>query len=273
MGIELMFLKRLASALIFALFVILIIQYGNIWFFFALVSIFVILSIIEFSRITRLTGSSYSSFFAIPIAWLICLSTFKLSWIDTNIILFITVILLALYEIIKSKPASALLSISSAVFGIIYVGWLLGRHLILLRQMNDGKQIIFLLLGITWSGDIGAYLIGKRFGRHKVFPIISPQKSLEGFIAGIIFGVLATFILCYSFSLNISLMHIIIMGVILTIIGQIGDLAESLIKRGANVKDSGNLMPGHGGILDRCDSLIFITPALYYYLKYILHFN
>ncbi|MGQ9607979.1 MAG: phosphatidate cytidylyltransferase [bacterium] len=268
-----MFIKRLASAIIFALFVIIIVQYGNSWFFFVLVSIFVVLSSIEFTKLAKLTGGSYSSFITVPITWLICLSAFRSSWIDTNLILFITIALLALYEIIRSKPVSALLNISSAIFGIIYIGWLLGRHLILLRQMIDGKQIIFLLLGITWSGDIGAYLIGKQFGKHKAFPIISPKKSWEGFIAGIIFGILSTFILCHSFSLNIGLVHIIIMGVLLTIIGQIGDLTESILKRGASVKDSGNLMPGHGGILDRCDSLIFITPALYYYLRYILHFN
>lgn len=268
-----MFLKRLASAIIFALFVILIIQYGNNWAFFALVSIFVILSIIEFSKLAKLIGSSYSSYITIPITWLICFSAFKTNWIDTNLILFITFILLAIYEIIRSKPSSALLSISFAIFGTIYIGWLFGRHLILLRQMTDGKQIIFLLLGITWSGDIGAYIIGRHFGRHKVFPVISPNKSLEGFIAGIFFGVLATLLLCYSFSFSISLVHIITMGVLLTIIGQVGDLVESLLKRGANVKDSGKLMPGHGGILDRCDSLILITPALYYYLIYILRFK
>lgn len=268
-----MFLKRLASAIVFALFVVLVIQYGNSWGFFVIVSIFVILSIIEFSRLARLSGSSRLWFITVPITWLICLSAFRANWIDTNLILLMAVVLLSISEIIKSKPSSVLISVSSAIFGIVYIGWLFGRHLILLRHITNGKQIIFLLLGITWSGDIGAYIIGKSFGKHKIFPIISPNKSLEGFIAGIFFGVLSTLILCRLFSFNISLVHIIVMGALLTIIGQIGDLAESLLKRGANVKDSGNLMPGHGGILDRCDSMILITPALYYYLTYILHFN
>ncbi|HGE69375.1 TPA: phosphatidate cytidylyltransferase, partial [Candidatus Poribacteria bacterium] len=160
--------------------------------------------------------------------------------------------------------------VSSSVLCVLYVGWIFGYHLVLLRQMADGKEIIYLLVSIAWSSDIGAYLIGRKLGKHKVIVAISPKKSVEGYIAGLLFGIGASIGICYWLLPSINLVHAIIIGLLMTIIGQIGDLAESVLKRSANVKDSGKIMPGHGGILDRCDSVIFMTPALYYYLLYVL---
>jgi len=176
-------------------------------------------------------------------------------------------------EIIRRDPRSALLNTSSALLGVVYIGWLFGRHLILLRQIPEpaGRHLIFLLVGITWSGDIGAYLIGMRFGKHKLIPAISPGKSVEGYVAGVALSCIAVLAIRHWLLSDIKLLHMVTLGIGLTIIGQIGDLAESLLKRGANVKDSGRLMPGHGGILDRCDSMIFIAPALYYYISLLVH--
>ena len=265
-----MFWKRVVSALVFGALVILIVR-SVPWIFFATVSVVVILSAYEFSGLAGSTGISLQTFLSILIGWSICLSSFKPAWVNVNLILCLAVGLPFLVEIIRRDPGSALLNVSSALLGIIYVGWLFGRHLILLRQMQDGRNLIFLLAGITWSGDIGAYLIGKRFGKHKIIPAISPGKSLEGYIAGVLLACVVALAIRYWLLSEIEILHVVILGVGLTIIGQIGDLAESLLKRGARLKDSGNLMPGHGGILDRCDSMIFITPALYYYSIYILH--
>jgi len=277
-----MFWTRVASAVVFAILVILVVQSG-LWVFFATVSIVVILGIVEFSKLAGLASSLLPGFLNVVVAWLFCLSSFKPDWIDINLVLCLAIGLPFVYGIIslcfgyrvaqEREPRSALLKVSSTLLGFLYVGWLFGRHLILLRQMPDGRNLIFLLLGITWGGDIGAYLVGMRFGKHKIIPAISPGKSLEGYIAGIVFGVATAMALCYWLPINIGLPHVVIMGAGLTIIGQIGDLAESLLKRSANVKDSGKIMPGHGGILDRCDSMMFITPALYYYSAYILHLN
>jgi phosphatidate cytidylyltransferase len=138
--------------------------------------------------------------------------------------------------------------------------------------MDDGKNLVFFLVGVTWVGDIAAYLVGRSLGKHKIIPAISPGKSLEGYIAGMAFSCIAALGLRYWLLSDVmALSHAIILGIGLTIIGQIGDLAESLLKRGANVKDSGAIMPGHGGLLDRCDSLIFITPALYYYVSKLVY--
>lgn len=265
-----MFLKRVISAIIFAFIVILAIHKGGIWGLFVIVSIAVILSSIEFSGFVVSKKSRLLIIITIPINFLLCLSPLKPELIDTNLLLCLAIISLFTIEIVRAEIDFALLNVSASILSIIYVGWLFGRHLVLIRQMPDGREFIYLILGITWSGDIGAYLIGRQFGKHKIIPAISPKKSLEGYIAGLLFGVATSIALCHFLNLNIELYHAIILGVGLTIIGQLGDLAESLMKRSAKIKDSGKIMPGHGGILDRCDSLIFIAPSFYYYSVYIL---
>ncbi len=264
------FWERFASAVVFGVLVILVVRSG-LWIFFATVSVVVILAAYEFSRLAN--GGWMLGLLNTAIAWLICLSSFKPDWVDVNIVICLAIGLPFLLEIIRRDPGSALLNTSSALLGILYAGWLFGRHLILIRQMEHGRNLIFLLFGITWSGDIGAYLVGMRFGKHKFIPAISPGKSVEGYIAGIAFSCVTALAIRHWLLPDTGLLHIVILGIGLTIVGQVGDLAESLLKRSAKVKDSGSLMPGHGGILDRCDSMIFITPALYYYSAYILHIN
>jgi phosphatidate cytidylyltransferase len=263
-----MFLKRVISAIIFGAIVIFIVLDGT-WLFFAVVSLVIVLGSIEFSKLAK--SNLVLKFLIIFFAWLICLSSFKPEWLDINLIIFLSICLPFLIEILRRKPDSAFFNVSSVLLGIFYIGWLFGRHLILLRQMPDGRNLIFLLAGITWSGDIGAYLIGMFFGKHKIIPAISPGKSLEGYIAGIVLSCITALIISHFLLPEIWIVHIIILGIGLTIIGQIGDLAESMLKRSAKVKDSGKLMPGHGGILDRCDSMMFITPALYYYALYLIY--
>jgi len=263
-----MFIKRVLSAIIFGTIVILILLDG-IWLFFAVLSLITILGSLEFSKLAK---SNFSSkIIAIFTSWLICFSSYKPEWLNINLVLYLAICLPFFLEILRRKPDYAFFNVSSMLLGIFYVGWLFGRHLILLRQMTDGRNLIFLLAGITWSGDIGAYLIGMKLGKHKVIPAISPGKSVEGYIAGIVFACITGLVMGRFLLPNIKLLHIIVLGIGLTIVGQIGDLAESLLKRSSKVKDSGKLMPGHGGILDRCDSMIFITPALYYYASYIIY--
>lgn len=263
-----MFLTRVLSAIVFGIIVVLIVLDG-LWLFFAVVSVVAILSAIEFAKIAK--SSLALKLLMVFAIWLICFSAFKPEWMELNLILLLVICLPFFLEILRKDPNTALLNISSALLGILYVGWLFGRHLILLRLMPDGRNLIFLLAGITWGSDIGAYLIGMRFGKHKVIPAISPGKSWEGYISGIVFSCITALIIRHFLLPDIKILHILILGIGLTIVGQIGDLAESLLKRGAKVKDSGKIMPGHGGILDRCDSMIFITPVLYYYAFYIIY--
>jgi len=265
-----MFWKRVISAIIFASIVIAITQKGGSWGFFALVTFVVILSSIEFLGFVPSNKNGLLNIIIIPINCLLCFSPLRNKIIDVNLLLCITVILPFIFVIIKREPEFALINVSASVLCVLYIGLMFGRHIVLIRQMQNGIELIYLLLGVTWSGDVGAYLIGKWFGRHKIIASISPKKSLEGYIAGLIFGIGTSIAICYFLRLEISINHAIILGLTLTIIGQLGDLAESILKRNAGIKDSGKIMPGHGGILDRCDSLIFITPTLYYYALYIL---
>ena len=265
-----MFWKRVLSAVFLGFLVIIIVQSGP-WVFFAAVSIFVILSALELSRLAGVTGGLPSRLLSAAVAWLFCLAAFKPNWINTDLVLCLAIGLPFLIEIIRRQPDSALLNVSSALLGSFYAGWLFGRHLLLLWHMPNGKHLIFFLMGVAWVGDIAAYLIGRLLGKHKIIPAISPGKSLEGYIAGTVFACITALALRHWLLKDMELMHAIILGIGLTIVGQIGDLAESLLKRGAKVKDSGTLIPGHGGVLDRCDSLIFITPALYYYVSLLVY--
>ncbi|MGB9597949.1 MAG: phosphatidate cytidylyltransferase [Candidatus Poribacteria bacterium] len=265
-----MFWKRVISAIIFAVLVVLVIQKGGLWGFLSIVSIIVIIGTIEFFELAIPKRNRPFLIITILLNLLLCFSPLRSYWINANLILCLAVILPFIYEIIIRRPNLALQNLSSTALCVLYVGWIFGYHLILLRQMTDGKEIIYLLVSIAWSSDIGAYLVGRKIGKHKVIVAISPKKSIEGYIAGLIFGTGASIGICYWLLPSINLTNAIIIGLIMTIIGQIGDLAESILKRSANVKDSGRIMPGHGGILDRCDSIIFMTPALYYYLSYIL---
>lgn len=129
----------------------------------------------------------------------------------------------------------------------------------------------FIILGILiiiWSNDTFAYLVGKNFGKRKLYEKISPKKTIEGFIGGMFFGTIAALIIAITTN-SLSILHWIILSIIISISGTIGDLVASKFKREANIKDSSNLIPGHGGFLDRLDSLIFVSSFVYLYLQLI----
>lgn len=160
--------------------------------------------------------------------------------------------------------------IDSAVtlFGVVYIGVAL-CHLILVRSFSQGESLVLFILLVTWATDTGAYYVGKTFGHHPLAPAISPKKTVEGLLGGLIFAVIAVYV-CRSWipHYELSMMSCLALGGLLTIAAVVGDLAESALKRSAGVKDSSRLLPGHGGMLDRIDSLLFTAPAFYYYVRY-----
>jgi phosphatidate cytidylyltransferase len=160
--------------------------------------------------------------------------------------------------------------IDSAVtlFGVVYIGVALS-YLILVRALPQGESLVLFILLVTWATDTGAYYMGKTFGRHQLAPAISPKKTVEGLLGGLTFAVIAVYV-CRAWIpyYDLSLMSCLSLGGLLTIAGVAGDLAESALKRSAGAKDSSRLLPGHGGMLDRIDSLLFTTPAFYYYVRY-----
>jgi phosphatidate cytidylyltransferase len=157
-------------------------------------------------------------------------------------------------------------------FGAAYIGGLMS-YMISLRMLDAaagrGGNLLMMLFCIIWAGDSFAFFAGKSFGRHKFAPVVSPKKTWEGAVAGFVFSVVAAVICRSTFVPQISLRDAIIIGALVGIAGQIGDLCESIIKRAVQVKDSGQILPGHGGILDRIDSLLFGAPAMYYYLFFV----
>ncbi len=148
--------------------------------------------------------------------------------------------------------------------GTLYIGWLLS-HLVGLRDLGDsGREWVLLALLVTFSSDTAAFFGGRAVGRHPMAPAISPGKTWEGVAAGLLGGIAAGLLLTYLLALPLSPGQAILLGALVSRAGQLGDLAESRLKRSAGVKDSGGLLPGHGGILDRLDSVVFTGPVVYY---------
>ena len=268
-----MFWKRVISAIILIPVIIFLVWWGGYPYS---VSIILVsgLMLIEFWGLSQSIGGRGGRIFTLALGVLFCLSAVDLTGfkIPIELALALTLLLPFSYQIFRDQIDVAFLSVASMLLGVIYIGWAFGHHMILLRDISGaGMGLIFFLLVTIWLGDTAAYLFGKRFGRHKLRPTISPGKTIEGTIAGLVFGLLGGFGV-WSFFLKdvLSFPHMLILGILLGIVGQLSDLSESIIKRSAEVKDSGHLIPGHGGLLDRCDSLIFSTPVLYYYFVYLV---
>jgi phosphatidate cytidylyltransferase len=134
------------------------------------------------------------------------------------------------------------------------------------RLLPQGEWLIFFLLLVTWASDTGAYYVGTLYGRHRLAPTISPKKTVEGLVGGLIAAIIAGYIARWWFLPELSGLDCLVLATLLTIAGLWGDLAESAMKRTVGMKDSGGILPGHGGMLDRLDSLLFATPVFYYYI-------
>ena len=152
----------------------------------------------------------------------------------------------------------------TTLLAVMYIGWLLGYG-ILLHDSPRGDDLMLFLVGITWVGETAAYLVGSTIGRHKLAPVVSPRKTVEGAAAQVLASVLMAMVLRAWLLPSCGVMVAVAAGTLLGITGQVGDLAESVIKRSAGTKESGGLIPGHGGVLDRIDSLLFNLPAFYYF--------
>ena len=184
----------------------------------------------------------------------------------TPLLLTSAVVLSLIGLLIRRQKEGAFTSWVWTIAGILYIGWLLS-HLVALRGLDDGRNWVFFILFVTWVSDTTAFFIGRKFGQRKLAPNISPGKTWEGTIGGICGAILMSilFFTPTPFQLPLAYWQAILLSVLTSIMGQVGDLIESLLKRNMGVKDSGKLMPGHGGILDRIDSLIFAGIVVYYY--------
>ena len=151
------------------------------------------------------------------------------------------------------------------LFGVLYLGLTLGT-LSMTRLLPQGEWLIFFLLLVTWASDTGAYYVGTLYGRHRLAPTISPKKTVEGLVGGFFVAVIVAYAARWWFLPELSGLDCLILATLLTITGLWGDLTESAMKRSVGMKDSGGILPGHGGMLDRLDSLLFTAPVFYYYV-------
>ena len=168
---------------------------------------------------------------------------------------------------LKKRPKEAIVDIAVTLLGMIYIGWFFS-YFLFIRALTDHGAYLAFMMGTIWALDVVAYLVGKKFGKHRLFPSVSPNKSIEGAIAGFVFCLIAAAI--FGYYARFDMTHSLILGAIIGVVAQLSDLVESLIKRDAGVKDSSHLIPGHGGILDRMDSFILAAPVVYYYLVWVI---
>jgi len=250
---------------------------GGLWFF-GLVELVILIGMIEF--FSMMQAREIISQEIIGTVGALCLGVFaylnRPDLILLSLALFSLGILTA--QLFADDLKRAIASTSAALLGIIYVGFFLS-HILLLRnwQCSRGRTdlglfFIVLVIAVTFLNDAGAFFIGRKWGRHKMAPVISPKKSWEGVIGALLFGV-AGAAGCkavfdrWILETALAWHHCLILGALLVGAAIVGDLVESLFKRDAGVKDSGRIVPGHGGILDRLDSIVFTVPVCYYYLK------
>ena len=180
-----------------------------------------------------------------------------------------------LAELRRGAGKQAVANSAATLLGFLYIGWL-GTHLVALRELPhavrrpyaEGFGYVMLAFGLTWACDTAAYAVGRRFGRIKLMPDVSPGKSLEGCVAGLLASIGAAIGAQAWFATYLSVLDAAVLGALVGVFGQLGDLVESLLKRDVDIKDSSKLIPGHGGVLDRFDSLLFTAPIVYYYLLF-----
>jgi phosphatidate cytidylyltransferase len=178
-----------------------------------------------------------------------------------SVFLLLALLALAAYPSLEN----GLLFVSRAWFAVFYVGFC-ATHLILLYSLAQGSYWLLYLTAVTVFSDTGAYYAGRIFGKVKLYPALSPGKTRAGAAGGILGGVLGGLAVGAFFLAGVDFVMLALLGLGLSVVGIAGDLLESLVKRAAGVKDSGTILPGHGGVLDRCDSLLLTAPALYYVL-------
>ncbi len=208
----------------------------------------------------------------LTVAWYVYFQGGFYSSLFITLVLFVIMVL----ELFRRDGEFAVYHISSTLFGVFYVGWL-GSHIILLRQLGEsvpgndmGGFFVIFAFSLAWFADTGAYFLGHAFGRRKLLPRVSPNKSVEGALGGVAFGALAAILAKATVLPFLSYGDVVALGLVSPVIATLGDLVESLLKRDAKIKDTSHALPGHGGMLDRFDSVLFVAPFVYYYMRFVV---
>jgi phosphatidate cytidylyltransferase len=262
--------RRLVSALVLLPPLVAFLIFASHGLFLLLICVVIGLSFFEYFRLLPLpysplcVGLSYA--FAIALA---CTAHWQGKQ-GLSLTLSLGMVLLSGCVLWRAGSTSAPLpALVQSLFGILLIGWGLS-HLILLRRLPWGTEAILLLCGVLWIGDAAAMYVGKGLGRHPMALSISPGKTWEGALGGMASCLVVTAVGSYFLLRQLSLPQSLIVGFLLSCAAQVSDLTESLLKRHSGVKDSGGLIPGHGGLLDRIDSLFFAAPVAFYLLDFMI---
>jgi phosphatidate cytidylyltransferase len=263
--------RRIASSL-----VLIPVTLGFVWFappLYYLIGLGIVgsLSLYEYYQLTRKMGLRGQPWFGYAGFWILLVG-FQETWLPAarlSMILLVAAFLAAMWR--KDPIRDRVLGMMANLLGIFYLGLCLYPAFALRYGFGDriGLEWTLTLLAVIWTGDTAAFLAGKRFGRTRLAPQLSPNKTNEGAAAGLLIGLLVAVLLRRFLFTDLPLRHVVVTSLLIGVFGQLGDLAESMLKRAAAVKESSNLIPGHGGVLDRIDSLLFAFPILYLYLQQI----
>ncbi len=275
------FTTRLISGTIYVALIVLVLLLSMVWGLWILLSVFAVAGIIEFNR---LTGVNRPYIFRIVLdcaaaVWLLYATAQYGMAISHGLAIFLPYLLYLLYVVCRSTflPHQAMLpSLGNSLIGQLYIAVPLALTIRLtlvvdpFSSMTQYNGLLLLAIFIfIWVNDTGAYLVGSRWGKRRLAPSISPKKSVEGSIGGLLLVLLSAVVLRLLLFPELSWLSILLIATVVAVFGTIGDLFESSLKRRAGVKDSGKLIPGHGGILDRIDSLLLAVPAVYLLLAFL----
>ena len=275
------FTTRLISGTVYVALIVLALTLSMVWGLWVLLSVFAVAGIIEFNR---LTGVNRPYIFRIVLdcaaaVWLLYATAQYGMAISHGLGIFLPYLLYLLYVVCRSTflPHQAMLpSLGNSLIGQLYIAVPLALTIRLtlvvdpFSSMTQYNGLLLLAIFIfIWVNDTGAYLVGSRWGKRRLAPNISPKKSVEGSIGGLLLVLLSAVVLRLLLFPELSWLSILLIAAVVAIFGTIGDLFESSLKRQAGVKDSGKLIPGHGGILDRIDSLLLAVPAVYLLLAFL----
>ncbi len=275
-------LERTIWGILWAVFFLVVIYIGNLTFTLVL-GIFMVLGLLEYSNLIRRQGLQPQTLLILTCSLILFFTLYQIIsrtelkseeilLLSERAMLFTLIAFLLiswLGEMLRGSTERNFVNISVNLLGTVYIGFMFA-YILLLRFLPDQNGLNYLLFVqlITWSNDSMAYLVGVNFGKHQLLPKISPNKTIEGSLGGLAGGILAAYLLALIFKKPIPFM--IFLSTVIVVVGQFGDLVESMIKRTAKVKDSGKFLPGHGGILDRFDSLLLTAPIIYYLVIYFL---
>jgi phosphatidate cytidylyltransferase len=283
-------MKRILTAIVLILVVFALIFFGNIWLMTLFSAIVAELAAYEYLKLAAVGAESHGLKLRIPIWWMalgtaiafvVTLPNFPVE-AQLPVLSALTIALFA-WNGFRSPLIQVLPDTAQGLFGLLYIAYPLTLIPLLWKQ-EDGPALVVFLMVCVWAGDIAALYIGRAFGKRKLAPRLSPGKTWLGSVASILGSMLAASLVIYMADLltarGITILHIseplwqsLVLAAILNVAAQLGDLLESAIKRGAGVKDSGTMLPGHGGILDRIDALLLAAPVLWFILLLKDHFN